>query len=89
MGISILTGVEGGGEHLQSVFFCNTDGHAFGPIMPFDADQADDFLTWLRDAMYDHTQPLDWIRTLDLETLQRLMHEYMDERAQSIARRGQ
>ena len=88
MGISILTGVEGGGEHPQSIFFCNTDGQAFGPVMPFDADQADEFLAWLTDAMYDPTQP-GVIRTLPPETLKSLLHEYMDEDVQSIAREEQ
>jgi len=86
MGISILTGVEGGGEHPQSVFFCNTKGNAFGPVMPFDADQADEFLTWLNDRDPLFGSPLPDIRRLDPETLMRLMHEYMDEDVQSIAR---
>lgn len=102
MGISILTGVEGGGDpgDLKSIFFCNTKGHAFGPVMPFDADLADEFLTWLNEDIFCDVvhgpegtrlvgSPYNDIRRLDPETLEELLQEYMDgEGPRGFGRRG-
>jgi len=64
MGVRIITGVEGGrGQYAtnsfelanpKSIFFCLESGLAFGPVMPFDADEADKFLTWLNESEFRH-----------------------------------